>query len=169
MRLNLDRFHNSVHRSLMVAAVLSAGLVGLAFASTGQRSEDGGVAANGRMSTTTARTPESFARSTTSTVSTTTAVPPMPSTTPTTLAPTTTTTTAPPTTTTTIAIQALVSAPAAPAGCDPNYSGCVPIDSDVDCAGGSGNGPSYIRGPVNVIGRDIYGLDGNDNDGIGCE
>src|SRR5262249_2690692 len=28
--------------------------------------------------------------------------------------------------------------------CDPNYSGaCVPIASDVDCAGGSGNGPAY--------------------------
>ncbi|MCY7341371.1 MAG: hypothetical protein LH603_05840 [Pseudonocardia sp.] len=24
--------------------------------------------------------------------------------------------------------------------CDPNYSGCVPITGDVDCAGGSGNG-----------------------------
>ncbi len=32
--------------------------------------------------------------------------------------------------------------------CDPNYSGCVPIASDVDCAGGSGNGPAYVRGPV---------------------
>lgn len=54
--------------------------------------------------------------------------------------------------------------------CDPNYSGaCVPIASDVDCAGGSGNGPAYVTGPVNVIGSDIYGLDGNDNDGIGCE
>jgi hypothetical protein len=53
-------------------------------------------------------------------------------------------------------------------GCDPNYSGCVPIDSDVDCAGGSGNGPSYAVGPVTVIGSDIYGLD-RDNDGIGCE
>ena len=52
--------------------------------------------------------------------------------------------------------------------CDPNYTGCVPIDSDVDCAGGSGNGPSYVWGPVRVIGRDIYRLDG-DNDGIGCE
>jgi len=52
--------------------------------------------------------------------------------------------------------------------CDPNYSGCVPIASDVDCAGGSGNGPAYVSGPVNVIGRDIYGLDGN-NDGVGCE
>ncbi|UXM92871.1 hypothetical protein N5P29_05985 [Paenarthrobacter sp. JL.01a] len=62
-------------------------------------------------------------------------------------------------------------APAAPAqsGCDPNYAGaCVPIDSDVDCAGGKGNGPSYVRGPVTVIGSDIYGLD-NDHDGIGCE
>jgi len=52
--------------------------------------------------------------------------------------------------------------------CDPNYTGCVPIDFDVDCAGGSGNGPSYVRGPVQVIGRDVYRLD-SDNDGIGCE
>ncbi len=59
--------------------------------------------------------------------------------------------------------------PAPPAGgCDPNYSGCVPIASDVDCAGGSGNGPAYVRGPIQVIGRDIYGLD-NDHDGIACE
>ena len=56
--------------------------------------------------------------------------------------------------------------PASP--CDPNYSGCVPIASDVDCAGGSGNGPAYVEGPVTVIGTDIYKLD-NDNDGIGCE
>ena len=53
--------------------------------------------------------------------------------------------------------------------CDPNYSGaCVPIASDVDCAGGSGNGPAYVQGPVQVIGTDIYGLD-SDGDGIGCE
>ena len=57
---------------------------------------------------------------------------------------------------------------APPNECDPNYTPCVPIDSDVDCAGGSGNGPSYVRGPVRVIGRDIYGLDRN-GDGIGCE
>ncbi|HET8643302.1 MAG TPA: hypothetical protein VFM37_15295 [Pseudonocardiaceae bacterium] len=44
----------------------------------------------------------------------------------------------------------------------------MPIDSDVDCAGGSGNGPSYVAGPVTVVGTDIYGLD-HDNDGIGCE
>jgi len=52
--------------------------------------------------------------------------------------------------------------------CDPNYSGCVPIASDVDCAGGSGNGPAYTSGPVSVIGSDIYGLD-RDGDGVGCE
>jgi hypothetical protein len=60
-------------------------------------------------------------------------------------------------------------APAAPSGCDPNYAGgCVPIASDVDCAGGSGNGPAYVRGPVTVVGSDIYGLD-RDGDGVGCE
>ncbi|WP_216853566.1 G5 domain-containing protein [Phytoactinopolyspora halotolerans] len=53
--------------------------------------------------------------------------------------------------------------------CDPNYAGaCVPIDSDVDCAGGSGDGPSYVRGPVTVIGTDVYRLDA-DGDGIACE
>lgn len=52
--------------------------------------------------------------------------------------------------------------------CDPNYDPCVPVASDVDCAGGSGNGPAYVQGPVTVIGTDIYGLD-RDGDGIGCE
>ena len=52
--------------------------------------------------------------------------------------------------------------------CDPNYSGCVPIASDVDCEGGSGNGPAYVRGPVRVTGDDIYGLD-RDGDGTGCD
>ncbi|HWI32681.1 MAG TPA: G5 domain-containing protein [Lapillicoccus sp.] len=53
--------------------------------------------------------------------------------------------------------------------CDPNYSGaCVPIARDVDCAGGSGDGPAYVRGPVKVVGTDIYRLDA-DNDGIACE
>lgn len=54
-------------------------------------------------------------------------------------------------------------------GCDPNYSGeCVPIASDVDCAGGSGNGPEYVRGPVEVVGDDIYDLD-RDGDGTACD
>lgn len=58
---------------------------------------------------------------------------------------------------------------AAPSNCDPNYSGaCVPIASDVDCEGGGGNGPAYVRGPDQVVGKDIYRLDGN-NDGVGCE
>jgi hypothetical protein len=53
--------------------------------------------------------------------------------------------------------------------CDPNYEGaCVPIASDVDCAGGSGNGPAYVQGPVTVVGSDIYDLD-RDGDGVGCE
>lgn len=53
--------------------------------------------------------------------------------------------------------------------CDPNYAGaCVPVASDVDCAGGSGNGPAYVTGPVQIIGRDIYRLDA-DKDGVGCE
>lgn len=53
-------------------------------------------------------------------------------------------------------------------GCNSNYSGCVPNASDVDCAGGSGNGPEYVSGPIEVIGVDIYGLD-RDGDGIACE
>ncbi|MET8308324.1 G5 domain-containing protein [Micromonospora sp. NPDC005173] len=54
------------------------------------------------------------------------------------------------------------------ANCDPNYSPCVPIASDVDCLPGSGNGPAYVRGTVKVIGTDIYDLD-RDNDGYGCD
>jgi hypothetical protein len=97
----------------------------------------------------------------------------------TTAAPTTTvtptTTTAPPTTTTTQAPPPPTTVAAAPQpfassnGCDPNYAGgCVPIASDVDCASGSGNGPAYVDGPVQVVGSDIYDLD-RDHDGIGCE
>ncbi|MFG3712738.1 G5 domain-containing protein [Micromonospora sp. NPDC047730] len=53
--------------------------------------------------------------------------------------------------------------------CDPNYTGaCVPVASDVDCAGGSGNGPAYVEGPVWVVGSDIYDLD-RDGDGVGCD
>lgn len=65
----------------------------------------------------------------------------------------------------------VVEAPVAEAGggCDSNYSGpCVPIASDVDCAGGSGNGPAYVAGPVFVVGSDIYDLDRN-GDGVACD
>jgi hypothetical protein len=68
-----------------------------------------------------------------------------------------------------VGISLAPAANAQPGSCDPNYSGaCVPIDSDVDCAGGSGNGPSYVAGPVQVIGNDIYGLD-RDGDGTACD
>jgi hypothetical protein len=53
------------------------------------------------------------------------------------------------------------------AACDPNYEGCVPIASDVDCEGGDGDGPAYVAGPLRVIGSDIYGLD-RDGDGWAC-
>jgi hypothetical protein len=53
--------------------------------------------------------------------------------------------------------------------CDANYSGaCVPIADDVDCAGGSGNGPKYFRGIARITGSDIYDLD-RDGDGFACE
>ena len=56
-------------------------------------------------------------------------------------------------------------------GCDPNYSGArVPIAPDVDCAGGNGNGPAFVMGPVYVTGRDIYKRDRDrDVDGVACE
>lgn len=54
--------------------------------------------------------------------------------------------------------------------CDSNYRGrCLrPNVSDYDCAGGSGNGPYYVRGPFTVVGSDHYRLD-SDHDGIACE
>lgn len=67
------------------------------------------------------------------------------------------------------AIGSYVAPPPAAPSCDPNYSGaCVPIASDVDCAGGSGNGPAYTSGPVTVVGYDVYDLD-RDGDGIACD
>lgn len=52
--------------------------------------------------------------------------------------------------------------------CHPSYEPCVPIASDVDCAGGSGNGPAYVQGPIRVVGPDVYDLD-RDGDGIACD
>jgi hypothetical protein len=53
--------------------------------------------------------------------------------------------------------------------CDPNYAGaCVPVASDVDCAGGSGDGPEYVQGPVRVVGDDVYDLNRDDDD-IACD
>ncbi|MDQ4097281.1 MAG: hypothetical protein M3144_05360 [Actinomycetota bacterium] len=45
----------------------------------------------------------------------------------------------------------------------------MPIASDVDCGGGSGNGPEYVYDKnFRVVGPDVYDLDRN-NDGIACE
>ncbi|MGH2771281.1 MAG: hypothetical protein ACRDJF_12290 [Actinomycetota bacterium] len=55
--------------------------------------------------------------------------------------------------------------------CHPSYEGvCLPPDaSDVDCPGGSGNGPVYApHGNFRVVGPDAYDLD-RDGDGIACE
>jgi hypothetical protein len=71
-----------------------------------------------------------------------------------------------------VGTKVAATAPAPKTNCDPNYDAnrgaCVPIASDVDCAGGSGNGPAYVSGPVYVIGQDIYDLD-RDGNGVGCQ
>jgi hypothetical protein len=43
-----------------------------------------------------------------------------------------------------------------------------PSAEDYDCAGGSGNGPLYVEGPISVRPPDPFGLDA-DGDGVGCE
>ena len=52
--------------------------------------------------------------------------------------------------------------------CTPGYDPCIPPGPDVDCAGGSGDGPRYVEGPIRVTGSDPYRLD-RDGNGIGCE
>ncbi|WP_322770704.1 hypothetical protein [Frankia sp. Cr1] len=62
-------------------------------------------------------------------------------------------------------------AAAAPAGnCDPAYPDVCLHDGigDYDCAGGTGDGPNYVRGPLRVRSPDPFKLDGN-HDGTGCE
>jgi hypothetical protein len=54
-----------------------------------------------------------------------------------------------------------------PTNCQ-GYSPCIPPGPDVDCAGGSGDGPRYRSGPIYVSGSDPYGLD-SDGDGVACE
>ena len=66
------------------------------------------------------------------------------------------------------AVGSLINSTHAQSECHPSYDPCVPIASDVDCAGGRGNGPVYVRGPIRVIGPDVYRLD-RDGDGIACE
>jgi hypothetical protein len=54
--------------------------------------------------------------------------------------------------------------------CHPSYSGaCLRTSAgDYDCAGGSGNGPNYVQGPIRVRGEDPFDLD-RDGDGEACE
>lgn len=100
-------------------------------------------------------------------------------TTTTTAATTTTTTSQPPTTTvaptttvtTTTTIPATTTTTTPPAqNCHSSYEGaCLLVGAgDYDCAGGSGNGPYYVTGPVYVVGPDEFDLD-RDGDGVGCE
>jgi hypothetical protein len=60
----------------------------------------------------------------------------------------------------------VLAAPSEP--CEPSYDPCIPPGPDVDCAGGKGNGPRYVKGPIVVRQPDPYDLD-RDKDGIGCE
>lgn len=69
-----------------------------------------------------------------------------------------------------IVCAAVPSADAASKKCHSSYKGaCLKKNAgDYDCAGGSGNGPNYVRGPIRVVGADPFDLD-RDGDGIACE
>jgi hypothetical protein len=105
---------------------------------------------------------------------TTTGVTAAPATTPTTAKPVAAApaTTAKPATTTTARPRTTTTAAAVKSGsCHGSYTGtCIPPDvSDADCAGGSGNGPHYVREKnIGVVGPDVFDLD-RDGDGVGCE
>ena len=80
----------------------------------------------------------------------------------------------PPTATavTVAALADLENDPRSGEGCHPAYSGCVPIASEVDCAGGSETGPVYQHYRVEVLnpGNDPYHLnDDPEEDNLGCD
>lgn len=53
--------------------------------------------------------------------------------------------------------------------CTAGYTGqCLTPKSDYDCAGGGGDGPGFVYGPVYITGSDPYDLD-RDGDGLACE
>jgi hypothetical protein len=141
----------------VVAGLLTIGAIGSAVG--GGKNEASSVSLRGSSETTstTSRPERTTSTSTSTTVASTT----------TTEAPTTTVppTTAPPTTK---AAPVPPTTEAAPAADCQGYDPCLPPGDDVDCAGGSGNGPRYVDGPVYVTGSDPYDLDRN-GDGVGCE
>ena len=55
----------------------------------------------------------------------------------------------------------MVTKPAPRSSCHPSYQPCVSDGPDLNCP--------QIGFKVKVVGPDEYGLDGNDNDGWGCE
>ena len=76
-----------------------------------------------------------------------------------------------PTTTRPTTTRRAVPTTAAPArNCDPAYPDACLHDGigNYDCAGGSGNGPNYVDGPIRVLPPDPFDLD-RDGDGVGCE
>lgn len=109
---------------------------------------------------TTTEAPTTSEASTTTTMKPTTTVAPPPS-------PTTTVPPPPPPPPPTTTLPPPPAPAPATSGCHPSYDPCVPLASDVDCIGGSGDGPEYV-GTVTVSGSDPYGLD-DDGDGVGCE
>jgi len=54
--------------------------------------------------------------------------------------------------------------------CHPSYDPCISSGSEVDCQGGTGNGPRFTRRgqTYEVTGYDEWDLD-SDGDGLGCE
>jgi hypothetical protein len=58
----------------------------------------------------------------------------------------------------------------APRNCDPAYPDVCLHDGigDYDCAGGTGDGPNYVHGPIRVLPPDPFDLD-RDGDGTGCD
>lgn len=162
-------------RRTMLCAIALAAVIGSTCGSEEQRvsSAKSASAVEDRLprAATTSTTRRSEFADTTTTAPTTTVTLP-----PTALPPTTAPpATAPPSTAapTTVAARRTpppTAAPASSSGCHASYEGeCIPADvSDADCAGGSGNGPYYVKATVKVVGPDEFGLDA-DNDGWGCE
>jgi hypothetical protein len=153
-------------RKVRWAACAVAAVIGIAAATS---SDDGGVMRVETDTVTTApNAPASVPSTTVAVVLSEAPTVPPPTVAPTIRVPTTTTAPAPapkapPATFATVSIAG----PEPASDCHPSYRPCIPFARDVDCAGGSGNGPEYT-GRVEVIGPDDYDLD-RDHDGIGCE